>query len=67
MENTPEIIKSSHQPSTVKPFPKPYPLSASLLNASRNGDYATSLGSLFQCLTTLSVKSFLLISILNLS
>jgi len=36
------------------------------LNASRDGDSATSLGSPFQCLTTLSVKTFLLITNLNL-
>jgi len=36
------------------------------LNTSRDGDSTTSLGSLFQCLTTLSVKKFFLISNLNL-
>ncbi|KAK4831669.1 hypothetical protein QYF61_018636 [Mycteria americana] len=40
--------------------------STPLLNTSRDGDSATSLGSLFQCLTTLSVKKFFLISSLNL-
>jgi len=35
------------------------------LSTSRDGDSTTSLGSLFQCLTTLSVKKFLLISSLN--
>ncbi|KAK4810608.1 hypothetical protein QYF61_007345 [Mycteria americana] len=33
---------------------------------TRDGDSTTSLGSLFQCLTTLSVKKFSLISNLNL-
>ena len=32
--------------------------STCLLNTSRDGDSTTSLGSLFQCLTTLSVKKF---------
>ena len=36
------------------------------LNTSRDGDSTTSLGILFQCLTTLSVKKFFLISNLNL-
>jgi len=36
------------------------------LNTSRDGDSTTSLGSLFQCLTTLSVKKFFLISNLKL-
>jgi len=37
-----------------------------LLNTSRDGASTTSLGSLFQCFTTLSVKKFFLISNLNL-
>jgi len=36
------------------------------LNTSRDGDSTTSLGSLFQCLTTLYVKKCFLISNLNL-
>jgi len=36
------------------------------LNTSRDGDSTTSLGSLFQCLTTLSVKKCFLMSNLNL-
>ncbi|KAK4829075.1 hypothetical protein QYF61_002019, partial [Mycteria americana] len=40
--------------------------STHLLNTSRDGDSTTSLGSLLQCLTTLSVKTFFLISNLNL-
>jgi len=40
--------------------------STHLLNISRDGDSATSLGSLFQCLTTLLVKKFFLITNLNL-
>ncbi|NXX20447.1 AGRG1 protein, partial [Podargus strigoides] len=36
--------------------------STHLLNTSRDGDSPTALGSLFQCLTTLSVKIFFLIS-----
>jgi len=40
--------------------------STCLLNISRGCDSTTSLGSLSQCLTTLSVKKFFLISNLNL-
>ena len=40
--------------------------SKQFLNTSRDGDSTTSLRSLFQCLTTLSVKKFFLISNLNL-
>jgi len=40
--------------------------STRVVNPSRDGDPTTSLGSLFQCLTTLSVKTFFLISNLNL-
>jgi len=36
------------------------------VNPSRDGDSTISLGSLVQCLTTLSVKKFFLISNLNL-
>ncbi|KAK4824542.1 LOW QUALITY PROTEIN: hypothetical protein QYF61_016146, partial [Mycteria americana] len=41
--------------------------STRFLNSFRDGDSTTSLGSLFQCLTTLSVKKFFLISNLNLA
>ncbi|KAK4823599.1 hypothetical protein QYF61_003799 [Mycteria americana] len=37
------------------------------LNVSRDGASTTSLGNLFQCLTTLIIKNFFLISSLNLS
>ena len=40
--------------------------STHFLNTYRDGDSTASLGSLFQCLTTLSVKKFFLISSLNL-
>ena len=36
------------------------------LNTPRDGDSTTTLGSPFQCLTTLSIKKFFLISSLNL-
>lgn len=39
--------------------------STCLLNTTRNGDSTTSLGILFQCLITLPVKYFFLISNLN--
>jgi len=35
------------------------------LNPSRDGDSTTALGSLVQCLTTLSAKNFFLTSNLN--
>ena len=38
----------------------------SFLNASKDGDSTTSLSSLFQCLTTLFLKKYFLISNLNL-
>ena len=58
--------------STVTPTPPcllnhvPKCPSRHFLNTSRDGDSTTSLGSLFQCLTTLPVKKFFLISNLNL-
>jgi len=44
----------------------PRATSSLALNASRDGASTTSLGNLFQCITTLWVKNFLLISNLNL-
>ena len=44
----------------------PRATSSLALNASRDGASTTSLGNLFQCVTTLFVKNFLLISNLNL-
>ena len=44
----------------------PRATSSLALNASRDGASTTSLGNLFQCVTTLWVKNFLLISNLNL-
>ena len=44
----------------------PRATSSLALNASRDGASTTSLGNLFQCVTTLCVKNFLLISNLNL-
>lgn len=41
--------------------------STNLFNTSSNGDSTTSLSSLFQFLTTLSMKKFFLISSLNIS
>lgn len=40
--------------------------SSHFLNTSRSGDSTTSLESPFQCMTSLSVKKFLLVSNLNL-
>jgi len=65
LEKTSEVIKSNCQPITTmpaKPYPKVPPLHI-VLNTSRDGD---SLGSMFQFLTTLSVKKCFLISNLNL-
>ena len=44
----------------------PSAASSPALNASRDGASTTSLGNLFQCVTNLCVKNFLLISNLNL-
>ena len=44
----------------------PRATSSLALNASRDGASTISLGNLFQCVTTLCVKKFLLISNLNL-
>jgi len=68
LEKTSKIIKSNRQPNTTTPA-KPYPEVPHLhvfLNASRDGDSTTTLGSLFQRLTTLSVKNFFLLSNLKL-
>ena len=68
LEKTSKIIKSNHQPNTTMPT-KPCPEVPYLnvfFNTSRDGDATTSLGSLFQCFTSLSVKKFFLISNLNL-
>jgi len=68
LEETSKIMKSNHQPNTTmttKPCPK-VPRLHVFLKTSGDGDFTTSLGSLFQCLTTLSVKKFFLISNLNL-
>ena len=51
---------TSHQ---IELFKAPFSLA---LNAYREGTLKTSLGNLFQCLTTLTVNSFFLISSLNL-
>ena len=45
----------------------PRATSSLALNASRDGASTASLGNLFQCVTTLCVKNFLLLSNLNLS
>ena len=68
LEKTSKIIKSNHHPNTTmptKPKVSRSASSASFLNTSRDGDSTTSLGSLFQCLATVSVKKFFLISNLN--
>lgn len=59
-------IKSNHQPGLRSPITKPCPLAPHLLNASRDGDSTDTLGSPPQCPTTLSIKKFFLMSILNL-
>jgi len=68
LEETSKIIESNRQPNTTMPA-KPCPEVPYLhvfLNTSSDGDSTTSLGSLFQYLTTLSIKKFFLISDLNL-
>ena len=68
-------IAKDHYDHLVQPIsPSPvYPLnhwlcvtSALFLETSRGSDSTTSLGSLFQCLTTLSEEQFFLISNMNL-
>ncbi|KAK4828859.1 hypothetical protein QYF61_000987 [Mycteria americana] len=69
LEKTFKIIESNHKPNTAKNHHYTMSLSTSSkrpLNTSRDGDSTTSLGSLFQCLITLSVKKNFLISSLNL-
>jgi len=63
LEKTSKIIKSNRHPNTTMPA-KLY--LHFFLKTSRDGDSTTSLGSLFQCLSTLQVKKFFLISNLNL-
>ena len=68
LEKASKIMKSNHQPNTTMPT-KPCPKVSRLTwfsNTSRDGDSTPALSSLFQCLTTLSVKKFFLISNLNL-
>lgn len=68
LEETFKIIRSNHQSSTTLITPQLYTLSTTsryFLNAFRDNDSTTSLGNLFQCLTTLSTKINFLISNLN--
>ncbi|KAK4815219.1 hypothetical protein QYF61_022866 [Mycteria americana] len=68
LEKTFKIIESNHKPNTAKNHHYTMSLSTSSkrpLNTSRDGDSTTSLGSLFQCLITLSVKKNFLISIVE--
>jgi len=69
LEETLKIIKTNHQPNTVKFHHYTISLSSAsicLSNTSRDGDSTTSLGSLFQCPITLSVTKFFLVPNLNL-
>ena len=59
-------IFNSYSVWTLKTKVFKYNTSKQFLNTSRDGDSNTSLRSLFQCLTTLSVKKFFVISNLNL-
>lgn len=61
-------MKSKHQCDLLSPITKLYPLVPlpRLLNTSRDEEYITSLGKLFQCLTALSINKFFLMSSLNL-
>jgi len=70
LEKTSKIIKSNHPPNNTmptKPRPKPPCHIYMFFERLQDGDSTTSLGSLFQCLTTLSVKKFFPIPNLNLS
>jgi len=68
LEKISKIMKSNHQPNTTMPTKQcpEVPYLHVFLNTSRDGDSTTSPGSLFQCLTALSVKNFFLISDLHL-
>lgn len=70
LEKTSKIRKFNHQSSTTSMFTtKPCPqchIHRFFFNTSRDGDSTTALGSLFQCLTTLSKKKFFLIANLNI-
>jgi len=69
LEKTSKIIKSNCHPNTptpAKPCPE-VPHAHGFLNPSRDGDSTTALGSLVQCLTTLAVKKYFLISSQNVS
>lgn len=65
LEKTFKITMSNQQPSTAKSSMQPCPLVPCPLNTSSKADSITSLCSPFQCLTTLSMKKFLLIFNLN--
>ena len=62
IEFQPPCYVQGHQP----PDQAARATSSLALNVSRDGASTTSLGNLFQCVTTLCVKNFLLISNLNL-
>jgi len=67
-KKTSKIFKYNHPPNTAmsaKPYPK-VPHLHVFFNTSRDHDSTTSLASLFQCLNTLPIKKFFLISNLNL-
>ena len=63
VERASKIIRSNCHPNTPM---SPNATSTRVLNPSRDGDSTTALGSLCQCLTTLSVKKFFLVSNPNL-
>ena len=59
-------LRSSPAVNTLLPILPSVPQSTQFLNATRDGDSTTSLGSPFQHLNTLSEKKFFLLSNLNL-
>ena len=63
--STPRLC-ANHQRIANHQSRLPRATSSVVLNASSDGTSTTSLGNLFQCITTLWVKNFLLISNLNL-
>ena len=68
LEQTSKIIQSKHQPIPTMPtnhIPQCHILTV-FLNTSGDGDSTTSLGNLFQCITTLSEKKVFLTSNMNL-
>lgn len=67
LEKTFKTIKPNHLPNPARSTTTPCPrTSMCFLNSSRDSDFVTSLGNLFQYLIILSVNKFFLVSNLDL-